>query len=86
MTLGLLQADAAGVAATSGRHALEACGTGAPCHCTSGNSNVIYAQALSTPLIPRGINTALLYKLWVVRGPGGRVSAGQRATDRLGSR
>ncbi len=50
MTLGLLQADAAGVTATSDRHALEACGTGAPCHCTSGNSNVIYAQALSTDM------------------------------------
>ncbi|MGH8884205.1 MAG: hypothetical protein ACRDYX_03340, partial [Egibacteraceae bacterium] len=36
MTLGLLQADAAGVTATGGRHALEACGAGAPRHCTAG--------------------------------------------------
>ncbi|MGH8888048.1 MAG: hypothetical protein ACRDYX_23425 [Egibacteraceae bacterium] len=47
MTLGQLQTDAAGVAPTSDRHALEACGTGAPRHCTSENSNVIYAQALT---------------------------------------
>ncbi|MGH8895745.1 MAG: hypothetical protein ACRDZ4_01675, partial [Egibacteraceae bacterium] len=36
MTLGLLPADAAGVTSTSDRHALEASGTGAPRHCTSG--------------------------------------------------
>ncbi len=36
MTLGQLQADAAGVTPTSGRHALEACGSGAPRHCTAG--------------------------------------------------